>query len=137
MKSTDAIVVDYVAARELMQRLRRDRAGCLCDRAELFGLHDDDELRAELARDPGDALPPATKGQEVACWKAARRRSFDPESEQVQFYLDPLPATWCTSCQERERIHDALEKATRRHSGMLRAIIARGRAIARRPGGAS
>lgn len=132
-KPTDAIVMAFAAARKERDRLRYERAGLLCERVE--ATNDLDTYEAAASARPAVMHELAGAGNDPGepCWKAARRwKDNGPYSP--TFYFDPPPAEWCDTCQRRQVVSDAYREAVRKHGGALRAVIARGLAIAKAEG---
>jgi hypothetical protein len=134
MRSSDELIREFVVIREHRDRLRRERAGLFCSRAEPVTEDDYREAQAEAqaGQVAGFEFPQAT--QEQACWKAARK--WDDTGYRARLYFNPPMSEWCEHCRRRQAVNDAYREAVRRHAGALRGLIARGKAQLRALGAA-
>ena len=113
MRSSDELVRDFYAVRSLRNRLRVERGGLFCERAEPLGVNAD--------------LEPVPATQAEPCWKAARK--WDDTGSRARFYFDPPPSEWCATCRRRQEVSDAYRESVKRHGGALRGLLRRGRAL--------
>jgi hypothetical protein len=123
MVPSDVMLARYASTRDLRDRIRDARDGCLCERAE----------GVEFV-DGCDDLPIQRSG--TPCWKAARKwepvTAYDgcPTGEH-RFYFDPPIDEWCATCRARQAYTEQLRAAVRDHAAAKRAILQRGRALVR------
>jgi hypothetical protein len=129
VRSSDELIREYAATRQHRDRLRRERAGLFCERAEPVTADDYRDAQAEAQSDPLAEFEFPQTTQPEACWKAARK--WDDTRYRTRFYFDPPPSQWCESCRRRQSVNDAYRAAVRRHGGALRGLIARGKAVAK------
>lgn len=118
MKPADALLSSYAKTRDVRDRLKDARNGCMCQRHE--------------GVDFEDGLPVQQLG--APCWKAARKwdESFcDDEGMPVPFRFDPPISEWCDTCRQRQAFTEQLRVAVREHAAAKRAILQRGRALLR------
>ena len=121
VKSSDAMIADFVAARALRDKLRSERGACLCERSEQ---PDDAAIQAALeGPDPIEAGEP--------CWKAARQWDNNPEHYRARFHFDPPMSEWCATCQRRQALTIQLREAITKHAGALRGLMRRGQVLNR------
>ncbi len=102
MSKIETAAAVYVAARESVRDLRKQRARCRCSR-EVGGMWDEPVETSAGFIGPVDHVPP--------CWKA-----YDNDGETA-----PVEA-WCEGCQRREVIHLALCAALPRIGGAYLAL---------------
>ena len=115
-KSAEQLLSAYAETRDLRDRLRDERNGRLCKRAEGVTFI--------------DGIPEPRSG--TPCWKAARQwESADNPAPDpsVTFWLDPPLESWCDDCRERQAAADQLRVAVRHHAAAKRAVLRRGRAL--------
>jgi hypothetical protein len=125
VSATVDVVKRYVAARVERDRLKAERDGCFCERAE-------PALQPGYVMEiDGDDLPrEAAPTQAEPCWKMARKRTQPtPYSDGGEFYLDPPMAEWCETCRRRQAASDAYKVAVRAHAGALRGLLRHGRKL--------
>jgi hypothetical protein len=113
-KPADAILLNYAKTRDLRDRIRSARDGCLCDRAE---------------RGTFQTGPP--------CWKEARKWTLKVDWQgcptgDTEFRFDPPIAAWCPTCRQRQAYTEQLRAAIREHAAAKRSVLQRGRALTRR-----
>ena len=109
-KADDVLLRAYAESRDLRDRVRTARNGCLCYRHE----------GVDQSGEP--------------CWKSARQweSNDDPERfEMRRFYFDPPMSEWCVSCRQRQEFTEQLRTAVKAHAAAKRAILQRGRALCR------
>jgi hypothetical protein len=119
MRDASDILLFYARTRDLRDRLLKARNGCMCDRHEGYQFV--------------DGLPVPRHGE--PCWKAARQwddASYDSYGRPRRFYFDPPISAWCDPCRARQAYTEQLRAAVRDHAAAKRAILQRGRALARR-----
>ena len=109
-----ALLVTYARTRALRDLIREGRDGCLCERGESGAQVELDADEMPVFRSP--------------CWKAARNWEGEDGDK---FRLDQPIDEWCATCRKREAFAGQLRHATRKHAAAKRAILARGRALAR------
>lgn len=122
MKQADALLSCYAGTRDLRDRIREARDGCLCERHE--GVDGNFEMRS------GEP-----------CWKAARKWddviAWDGSpTGRTNFHFDPPIDDWCATCRQRQAYTEQLRAAVREHAAAKRAILQRGRMLVRKQAGA-
>lgn len=127
MRSSDELIRDFYAARALRDRLRRERAGLFCARAEPVSPQDYADAQCESQSDPLAVFVFPEPTQPEACWKAARK--WDHDSYRARFYFDPPQSEWCENCRQRQAVSDAYRAAVRAHGGALRGLLRRGKTL--------
>lgn len=131
MKSSDRLLVEFITARDLRDRLKRERDGCFCERAEPMTPRDYEDAAAEAQTDPLATFEFPQPTQAEPCWKAARKWTPEtPYSNGGKFYHDPPMSEWCATCQRRQKASEDYREAVRRHAGALRGLIRRGKSLA-------
>lgn len=132
MRSTDDIVREFWAVRTLRDKLRAERAGLLCERAETVTQADIEDAQAEAQNDPLAVIVfPAHREPMEPCWKAARK--WEDDGYRSRFYFDPPQSKWCETCRKRQAVSDAYRESVRKHGGALRGLLRRGKALAAPP----
>lgn len=120
MKPADALLSSYARTRDLRDRIKSARNGCLCERHE--GVHEVDGALETQSGEP--------------CWKAARKwddgTEQDGHGNRGGFHFHPPIGEWCQSCRNRQAYTEQLRAAVREHAAAKRAILQRGRALIRR-----
>jgi hypothetical protein len=121
MRDASDILLFYARTRDLRDRIRDARDACMCERHEGWRVV--------------DGVPEMNSGE--PCWKAARK--WDDEvawngepTGRRRFYFDPPIDAWCATCRNRQAYTEQLRAAVRDHAAAKRAILQRGRALARR-----
>lgn len=109
-----ALLATYARTRATRDLIRKGRDACLCERGE----------SGEQVELDADGMPVF----HAPCWKSARKREGEDGDK---FRLDPPISEWCATCRKREALVGQLRHATRQHAAAKRAILARGRALAR------
>ena len=100
--TSDDLLRRFAKIRRRRDLLRRERAGCHCQR-----------------RDGNEVYPT----QDGPCWKALR--FFDEEYEMWKFPTE----TWCGTCRKRQQVHEQLRMVTQQHGAALRGLLRRGYAL--------
>lgn len=119
MITADALLSRYASTRDLRDKIRRARDGCLCQ------LHEGVDIV--------DGVPEPQIGE--PCWKAARKwdREFaDEYGKPVPFRFDPPISEWCATCRQRQAYTEQLRASVREHAAAKRSVLQRGRALVRR-----
>lgn len=118
-RPADALLASYARTRDLRDRVKAARDACFCERHEGY----------ELV----DGLPSPKSG--TPCWKSARKwdNDFcDDSGRPVPFRFDPPIGEWCATCRQRQAYTEQLRAAVRDHAAAKRAILQRGRSLARK-----
>lgn len=120
-KPADALLSRYASTRDHRDRLKASRDACLCDR------HEGVEWK--------DGVPEQRTGE--PCWKAARKWDHEVDwsgepTGRSSFRFEPPITEWCDTCRARQTYTEQLRVAVREHAAAKRAILQRGRSLARK-----
>ncbi len=127
--TSDDLIRKFADVRALRDRLRWERGGLCCERAEVVSVHDLEDAMAEAKSDPLATFELPQPTQAEPCWKAARK--WEDTGYRSRFYFDPPQSEWCESCRKRQAVSDAYRATVRQHGGALRGLLARAKVLTR------